>query len=238
LGDPSEVVAAAVSAGVTRMVTMGVDSGRNHAAVELARRFPEVWAGVGHHPTEAGEPNLEEIRRLAAEPRVAAVGEVGLDFEHPGAPPQSVQVSRLDELCTVAAELDLPVSIHNRRGEAELVELLAAHRGLRGVMHYFSLEWDWAQRFLDLGFHLSFAGLVTRPSRHALREVVKRCPEDRLLLETDSPYGNAHKRMGVPNRPAYLVDTAEMVAELRGLSLDRLAEIESRNALALFTRMK
>jgi TatD DNase family protein len=105
-------------------------------------------------------------------------------------------------------------------------------------MHYFALEWDWAERFLDLGFYLSFAGLITRPSRTALREVVKRCPADRLLLETDSPYGNAQKRMGVPNRPEYLLDTAEVVAELRGLTLSELAEQEKSNAYALFRKMK
>jgi TatD DNase family protein len=104
-------------------------------------------------------------------------------------------------------------------------------------MHYFALEWEWAQRFLDLGFSLGFAGLVTRPSRHSLRDVVRQCPGDRLLLETDSPYGNAHKRMGVQNRPAYLVDTAELVAELRGTSLDELAKLEHDNALRVFNRM-
>jgi TatD DNase family protein len=105
-------------------------------------------------------------------------------------------------------------------------------------MHYFALEWEWAERFLAVGFYLSFAGLVTRPSRHALREVVKQCPEDRLLLETDSPYGNAHKRMGVQNRPAYLLDTAHLVADLRDISLEQLGAQETANALALFQRMK
>jgi len=105
-------------------------------------------------------------------------------------------------------------------------------------MHYFALEWEWAERFLKLGFYLSFAGLITRPSRTGLREVVKRCPGDRLLLETDSPYGNAQKRMGVPNRPEYLLDTAEVVAELRGTSVSELAEQEKANAYALFSKMK
>jgi TatD DNase family protein len=104
-------------------------------------------------------------------------------------------------------------------------------------MHYFALEWEWAERFLDLGFSLGFAGLVTRPSRQSLRDVVKQCPDDRLLLETDSPYGNAHKRMGVPNRPAYLIDTAELVADLRGTGLSELAKLECDNALRLFTKM-
>src|SRR5207248_6021349 len=107
----------------------------------------------------------------------------------------------------------------------------------RGVMHYFALGWRDAEVFLGLGFYLSFAGLITRPSRGELRDVVRACPADRLLLETDSPYGNAHKRMGGPNRPAYLLDTAELVAELRGMTLEELGDLETRNALALVTRV-
>ena len=231
------MVAQAVSAGVTRLVAMGVDLRRSRLALDLSRRYTEVWAGVGHHPTEADDPSIEDLRALADDPRVVAIGEVGLDFEQPDSPSRSVQVKRLHDLCELAVELDLPVSIHNRGAAADVLEIIGAHRGLRGVMHYFALEWEWAQRFLDLGFYLGFTGLVTRPSRHTLRDVVRQCPADRLLLETDSPYGNANKRMGVPNRPAYLIDTAELVAELRGISLEGLADLECSNALALFGRM-
>ena len=228
---------AALKAGVTRMVTMGVDVRRSRMAIALARQHQEVWAGVGHHPTEPEPPDMAELQKLAAEPRVVAVGEVGLDFEEDGAPSPDVQVERLIGLFGLAVELDLPVSIHNRGAAPELAKLIAGHPGLRGVMHYFALGWDQAETFLDLGFYLSFAGLVTRPSRHELREVVRQCPDDRILLETDSPYGNAHKRMGVPNRPAFLIDTAELVCELRGVTLDHLAELEGANAQALFRRM-
>ena len=217
---------------------MGVDESRSRNALTLARAHAEVWCGVGHHPTEAGAVDLARLKDLAADPRVVAIGEVGLDFEQEGAPENQVQEERLHQLFALAVELDLPVSIHNRGSATVLLDAIASHPGLRGVMHYFALEWDWAIRFLDLGFYLSFAGLVTRPSRQALREVVTRCPGDRLLLETDSPYGNAHKRMGVPNRPAYLIDTATLVAELRGVSLETLSELECANALALFTRMR
>jgi TatD DNase family protein len=231
------VVEAAVSAGVTRMITMGVNLERSQEALVLAHGHPEVFAGVGHIPTEAAAPDIAAMSVLAADPRAVAIGEVGLDFEEAGSPAREVQMARLDDLFALAVEVDLPVSIHNRGASTELIAAIVEHRGLRGVMHYFALEWDWAERFLDLGFFLSFAGLVTRPSRHALREVVKRCPADRVLLETDSPYGNAHKRMGVPNRPAYLLDTANLVAELRGISLEELAEIERANAFALFAKM-
>jgi TatD DNase family protein len=231
------VVEAAVGAGVTRMITMGVDLERSRKALALAHGYPEVFAGIGHHPIEALSPDIPAMRRLATDDRAVAVGEVGLDFEEAG-PTRDVQVARIGDLLALAVEVDLPVSIHNRGAAPELASAIAAHPGLRGVMHYFALEWDWAERFLELGFYLSFAGLVTRPSRHGLRDVVKRCPADRLLLETDSPYGNAHKRMGVPNRPAFLLDTAALVAELRGISIDELAATESANAMALFRKMR
>jgi TatD DNase family protein len=231
------VVSAAIDAGVTRMVTMGVDAARSRTAIKLARDHKEVWAGVGHHPTESSPPDIDVLHKLSHDPRVVAMGEIGLDFEDEGAPARHLQVSRLHALCELAVGRDLPVSIHNRGAATEILEVMDAHAGLRGVMHYFALEWEWAERFLDRGFSLGFAGLVTRPSRHSLREVVRQCPDDRLLLETDSPYGNAHKRMGVQNRPAYLIDTAELVAELRGTSLEDLAKLERDNALRLFNRM-
>jgi TatD DNase family protein len=218
------------------MIAMGVDLERSQRALALAHQHQGVFAGIGHHPTEVSAPDIMAMRRLATDERAVAIGEVGLDFEEAG-PTREVQMARLDELFALAVEVDLPVSIHNRSAATELAGAIAAHPRLRGVMHYFALEWDWAERFLQLGFYLSFAGLVTRPSRHGLREVVKRCPSDRLLLETDSPYGNAHQRMGVPNRPAYLLDTAALVAELRGISIDELAAIESANAFALFRKV-
>jgi len=227
----------AVAAGVTRMIAMGVNLEHSRRAVEMAGAHDAVWAGVGHYPTEESAPDLEALRALAGDPRVVAIGEVGLDYEH-GDVSRHDQWSRFEKLCALAVELDLPVSVHNRGATDEIEKVIHEHPGLYGAMHYFALGWDDAERFLDLGFYLSFAGLVTRPSRNELREVVRRCPGDRLLLETDSPYGNAHKRMGVPNRPAYLIDTAELVAELRGLSLDELGALETANALALFTRMK
>jgi TatD DNase family protein len=232
------VVEQAAAAGVTRLIAMGVDLERSRTAIRLARDDARVWAGVGHHPTEAAAPDVDAMRNLAADSCVVALGEVGLDFEQAGSPARDVQMVRLDQLFGLAVELDLPVSIHNRSAAEELAGAIKNHSGLRGVMHYFALEWAWAERFLELGFYLSFAGLVTRPSRNALRDVVRRCPADRLLLETDSPFGNAQNRMGVPNRPAYLIDTAELVARLRGVSLEELSIQETANALVLFTRMK
>lgn len=231
------MVKQAVAAGVTRIIAVGVDLEHSRRALALAHRHPEVFAGVGHYPTEEAAPDVGALRALAGDERVVAIGEVGLDFQDAHAPDREVQMSRLDELFALAVELGLPVSIHNRNAAAEIAAAISAHPGLRGAMHYFALEWEWAEKFLALGFYLSFAGLVTRPSRNALREVVKRMPADRLLLETDSPYGQSHQRMGMPNRPAYLLDTATLVAELRGIDLEELAQTERANALALFSKM-
>ena len=228
----------AVAAGVTRLIAVGVNLERSANAVSLGHAYEEVWAGVGHHPLEPSEPDLGAMREMAKDEMVVVIGEIGLDFEHVGGPHNDLQVQRLNELFAIAADLDLPVSLHNRGAAHELLAVIHAHPGIRGVMHYFSLDWDWAQRFIEVGFYLSFAGLITRPSRDALRDVVKRCPADRLLLETDSPYGNSQKRMGMANRPAYLIDTAELVAELREISLEQLADQERANAITLFQKMK
>jgi TatD DNase family protein len=238
LGDVTRVVKEAVDAGVTGLIAMGVDLERSRTAVSLAHQHSEVWAAVGHFPLEPEGPDIDALRELAADHRVVAIGEIGLDFEAVGGVEPARQIERLETLFGLARELSLPVSIHNRAAGEELVQAIKRHPGLRGAMHYFALEREWAERFLDLGFYLSFAGLITRPSRAALRDVVKRCPPDRLLLETDSPYGNAHKRMGVPNRPAYLFDTAAVVAELRGLELSELDDLETANAMTLFTRIR
>jgi TatD DNase family protein len=228
----------ASSAGVTRLIGVGVNLEKSANAVSLGHAYEEVWAGVGHHPLEPSEPDLQALRELARDEMVVVIGEIGLDFEHVGGPSRDLQVQRLHEMFSIATELELPVGIHDRGAAAELLDAIGAHGGIRGVMHYFSLNWEWAQKFLDLGFYLSFAGLVTRPSRDDLRDVVRRCPADRILLETDSPYGNAQKRMGVPNRPAFLLDTAELVAELRGISLEQLGDQERANAITLFQKMK
>lgn len=237
LADPAAAVAEAGAAGVTRLICMGLDAGSSRGALELARAHDGVFGGVGHHPTTAAPIDVETLRELARDPKAAAIGEVGLDFGHPERAPEAEQVERLHLLCELSLETGLPLSIHNRDAEATLLRVLADHRGVTGVMHYWSLGWEWAERFLDAGLHISFSGLTTRPSREPVREVARRVPGDRLLLETDSPFGSPHGRQAEPNRPAWMVDTARLVADLRGSSLEELAALEERNARALFGRL-
>ena len=144
------MVERAVSAGVTRLIAMGTDLERSRGAVSLSNRFQEVWAGVGHYPLEPSGPDVDALRDLAADEMVVAIGEIGLDFEHVGGPDRDVQRQRLDDMFALALELDLPVSVHNRGADAEVADAISRHKGLRGVMHYFALDWEWAEAGLRL----------------------------------------------------------------------------------------
>jgi len=237
--DPDAAVADAVGAGVTRLITVGTDLATSRGAAERATRLEQVFAAAGHHPANTADPDLAAFRELFALERVVAVGEIGLDgSDSPEYAQMERQLAWFGSLCDLALEFGLPVSVHVRDAADLAYRALRARPGLTGVMHYFSLDQEWAARFLELGFHLSFAGLVTRSTRAELREVARACPADRLLLETDSPFGQPAARKREPqNRPAFLVDTAAVVAEVRGISLEELAEIEWRNAHRLFQRL-
>ena len=232
-------MAEAEAAGVTRLLAMGTDLASSRRALELARRHPAVFAAAGHHPMNASDPDLGAFRELLQDPLVVAVGEVGLDGSGgEGYAQMERQLGWFGSLCDLALEAGLPVSVHVRDAADLVHRALRARPGLRGVMHYFALDREWAGRFLDLGFHLSFAGLVTRATRDELREVARLCPADRLLLETDSPFGQPASRRREPeNRPAFLLDTAALVAGLRSIPLEELSRIEWENAHSLFTRL-
>ncbi len=235
-GGVEAVVAEARAAGVSDLVAMGVDAATSRQVAAWSASVPGVWAAVGHHPLNQAGPDLDLLRDLAAGPRVVAIGEVGLDHadEHRG--PHDAQEEWFHGCCELALELGLPVCVHTRESTEEVHAVLRAHPGLTGVMHYWTLDWEWARPFLDLGFLISFSGVVTRGSRDALRDVARRVPADRLLLETDAPWGTPRGRDG-PMRPAWMVDTARVVAEVRGLALEELAELELANVRRLFPRL-
>ncbi|MDQ6919318.1 MAG: TatD family hydrolase, partial [Candidatus Dormibacteraeota bacterium] len=170
LADPEAAVEEAVAAGVTRLITVGTDQATSRGAIEIATRLEPVFAAAGHHPGNSSDPDLPAFRELLAHPRVVAVGEIGLD----GSADQDYaqmerQLAWFGSQCDLALEFGLPVSVHVRDAADLAYRVLRARPGLTGVMHYFSLDQEWAERFLDLGFHLSFAGLVTRATRAALR---------------------------------------------------------------------
>ncbi|MCU0704455.1 MAG: TatD family hydrolase [Fimbriiglobus sp.] len=236
--DLPAVLDRATAAGVTHTLTIGIDLPTSRAAVALAGRFPQLRAVVGiqpNHVSEAGPTDWDEIMLLAeTAPSVVAVGESGLDRYWDRAP-FDLQEDYFARHLQLARRLAKPIVIHCREAEADVVRMLRSFGGpIAGVMHSFSGDAATATACLELGLHVSFAGMVTYKNADALREVVKVVPLDRLLVETDSPYLAPVPVRGKRNEPAFVRHTAECVAKAKGVSTDELCDATTRNAKALF----
>lgn len=238
-GDRVQVIEHYLAEGISRVVTIGTTAESSRRAVEIAQEFPSVFAAVGIQPnyvSQAGDADWETIEELARQPKVVAIGETGLDRYWDYAP-IAMQVDFFRRHIDLADRLDLPFVVHCREAETDvLAELrLAADAGvLRGVMHSFAGDLATAKGCLELGMHISFAGMVTYKKSQALRDVAMQIPADRILIETDSPYLPPQPMRGKRNEPAFLKMTAAMLAELRGVSLEEFARQTTANATALF----
>ncbi len=234
--DLPQVLQRARSQGVERMLIVGFDLPSSEAALDLARA-QGLHAAVGiqpHYAGETGSRELEMLRRLAGQPGVVALGEIGLDYYRDRAP-RPAQRALFRKQLALALELGLPVVIHAREAFGDLLEeLRQAGPGLRGVMHCFSGTPQEAYAFLELGLYISIAGPVTYPRATRLAEVVRLVPRDRLLLETDCPWLPPQRHRGQRNEPAYLLEIAQEVAVLRGETLEEIARNTTENARALF----
>ncbi len=232
------VLSRAREAGVSLIVNVGIGQESSRQVVETAARHAEVYATVGVHPHGAASVRQEDLKtlaQLAVHPKVVAVGEIGLDFYRRRSP-EEVQKRWFREQLALAYELRKPVVIHTREATAATLKVLQEDRRLLlgGVMHCFQGNLDEARAFLDLGFFLSFSGVLTFPKAEPLRQVAKRVPLDRVLVETDCPYLAPQPWRGKVNEPAYVAATAATLAELHRLSLEETAHLTWRNTLAAF----
>ncbi len=241
--DRAEVLQRAEQAGVRRIISVGITRQTSSAAWSLARQFPQVAAAVGIHPNSAADAapdDWDEIERLTSMPGVVAVGETGLD-RHWNFTPFPVQEDYFARHLDLSRRTGLPLIIHSRDCDADMIRLLRHEydrRGpLRGVMHSFSSDQMHAEAYLAMGLYISFAGMLTYKTADALRQVAANIPEDRLLIETDCPYLSPAPLRGRRNEPANVRILAEYLAQLRGRSVERLAETTSRNARNLFDRL-
>lgn len=236
-GSMERMFEAAHAAGVEHMLCVCIDYGNFPAVVDIARRHPQVFCSVGVHPSEreGEEPTVESLLQRAADPEVVAIGETGLDY-HYNQGELEWQRERFRVHIRAARAAGKPLIIHTRDARADTLRIMeeegAGEAG--GVMHCFTEDWDMARAALDLGFHISFSGIVTFRNAVDLREVAKRVPDDRLLIETDAPYLTPVPMRGKPNHPALVRHVAELLAELRGVSFERLAEDTSENYRRLF----
>ncbi len=234
--DREAAIERALAAGVERMVAIGTGDGPPdlETGIRLADRYPAIYATVGVHPHDAGKASAETFQRLAEllrHPKVVALGEIGLDY-HYDFSPREVQRDAFVEQMRVASDAGKPIVIHTREAWEDTLALIERHwrpAGLPGIMHCFSGGPVEAARCVDLGFYLSFGGIVTFPKALELQAAARNAPLDRILVETDAPYLAPVPRRGKRNEPAYVVETARKLAELRGETLESIGATTTAN---------
>ncbi len=236
--DLAAVLDRAEKAGVREIVTIGINLDSSREAIRLAQLYPRIYAAVGIHPHDAfalDEEALSTVRDLCREPRVLAVGEIGLDY-YRNYMPQEIQRECFKHQLEIAAALGLPVVFHIREAFDDFFDIVGGRASSLdgGILHCFSGDWTVAKKCLDLGFYLSIPGTVTFTKADTLRDVAGRAPLDRLLLETDAPYLAPVPFRGKVNEPAFVYHTALKVAQLRGCSLEELAAATTANAHRVF----
>jgi TatD DNase family protein len=239
--DRDQVIARAHAAGVEAIIAVGVTAVTSEVVCNLARFNPGVYAAVGIQPNYTAEAELGDWNRILAlvrHPRVVAIGETGLDRFWQDSPFE-LQQDYFDRHLRLAQDLDMPFIVHMRDCEADILEMLReAHRRgpLRGVMHSFTGTQETAAECVAMGLYISFAGMVTYKKSETLRQVARSIPDDRILVETDSPYLSPEPFRGKRNEPANVVHTATCLAEARGQDLIQFCEQTTRNARTLFRR--
>lgn len=235
--DLPEVLQRAAKAGVVSIVAPGIDLESSRRLVSLAHQYDRIYVAVGIHPHQADGftgQEITELRELAGDEKVVAIGEIGLDYEREYAPRQD-QRRALRAQLELACELSLPVILHHRQAKEDLWSLLSeAGPDLRGVLHAFAGDEAWARRCLETGFYLSIAGPVTFLNARKLQATLARLPLERLLLETDSPYLAPHPYRGQRNEPAWVRRVAEAISSLLGAPLEEVFRVTTRNAQLLF----
>jgi TatD DNase family protein len=235
-----EVLERAKQAGVRQLLCVGTTAESSRQSVELANRYPSVFASVGIHPNYAHQATDEDwkiIEELTKDKRVVALGETGLDRYWDDCP-WEIQLANFQRHWELSQQTRLPVIVHSRDCDAEMLEALkqASQLGkLDGVMHSFAGSWETAQVCISLGLYISFAGMVTYKKSESLREIAVRIPEDRLLVETDAPYLSPEPKRSVrPNEPALVIHTAACIAKCRGIGLLEMGLLTTANATRLF----
>ena len=236
--DREEVIKRAREAGVEYIVTIGTTVESSRDAVLLAEKYEFIYAAIGIHPHEVKDilhPAYDILRHFAKHKKVVAYGEIGLDYHYERSP-RNDQKRKFRDMLREARELKLPVIVHDRDAHEDTLQILSEEWSpeLGGVMHCFSGDAAMAARLIEMGFAISIAGPVTFPKAEGLREVVKQIPIEHLLIETDAPYLAPQPMRGKRNEPAFVRHTAEMIAQVKGLTFDDVARITSFNAMQLF----
>src|SRR5579871_2978243 len=241
-GDLDGIVARAASAGVDRMVTISTRVRRLGELIAIAERFPNVYCSVGTHPHHADEEDgitTDELIKLTSHPKVVALGEAGLDYFYDNGSPEA-QARGFRAHVGAARATGLPLVIHTREADADCQRILEdeiAKGPFRAVLHCYTGGRELAMRAIELGLSISFTGILTFKKSDALRALAAELPADRIMVETDAPYLAPGKFRGKRNEPSYVVETAKVLAETRGVSLDELSRQTTETFFRLFSKV-
>jgi TatD DNase family protein len=232
--DRAEVIQRALDSGVERIVNIGFNRETIPSSLKLTEEYDFIYTAVGWHPQDAKDmrdDDLQWIEELCSKEKVVAIGEIGLDY-YWDTSPKEVQHRVFREQIRLARKLKMPIIIHNRDAHQDITDILREEKAEEagGIMHCFSGSWEIAKQCLDMNFYISFGGPVTFKNAKQPKEVLKKVPLDRLLIETDAPYLTPHPYRGKRNESAYVKYVAEAAAEIKGLSYEEIAEITTRNA--------
>lgn len=241
----ADIIGRANEANVGKIINCGVDIDTSKKSWELSRKYPEVFAACGVHPHCANDVDMQTrtaLMDLAYRPKVVAIGEVGLDYYYlkraskfANYPDRNKQMFCFEQMLDTALELRYPVIIHSREAEADTLAVLKGYsRGLRGVVHCFSGNYEYAKKILDLGFLISFTGTITYKNNYDLLDVVKRVPLGSMMLETDCPYLSPEPYRGKRNESSYLVMIAKKIAEVKSISLAEVEQTTTKKATSFF----
>ncbi len=235
-GDMESLLAHAKTLSVEQFLCVCIDLEHFSDVLDLAKNHPQIYASVGVHPCELDgkDPSVEELLTLADDDKIIAIGETGLDYFHVEKDSADWQRERFRRHIRASNQSGKPMIIHTRNAKADTIQIMQQEKARAGVMHCFSEDWDTAQAALDLGFYISFSGIITFKSANDLREVAQKVPLDRLLVETDSPYLTPVPYRGKPNSPAYTYYVASMLAEIRNTTIDEIAKATTQNFNDLF----
>ncbi|UMZ75248.1 TatD family hydrolase [Natranaerofaba carboxydovora] len=230
------LISEAKKKGVNRIINIGISIESSKKTIELAKKYDDIYAAVGIHPHDAKnapEGYIDSLEKMSQEEKVVAIGEMGLDY-FKNISPKDTQIKVFKEQLSLAKELNMPVVIHDRDAHQDMINILKDFNGIKGVFHCFSGDWSVASELLKMGYYVSFTGTITFKKAEKLREVVRRAPMDRIMVETDCPYLAPEPFRGKLNQPAYARLVGEAVAEEKDLHLDKVAEITTQNAINFF----
>ena len=235
-GSVESMLSHAKELSVNKFLCVCIDLEHFDQVHNLALQHSNIYASVGVHPTEiiSKEPSVEKLLELSSSDRVIAIGETGLDYFRVKKDEADWQRDRFRRHIRASNKSEKPLIIHMRESKEDIIDILQKENAQSGVMHCFAEDWETAKAALDLGFYISFSGILTFNNANDLREIAKKVPADRLLVETDSPYLTPAPYRGKPNSPAYTYYVAEKLAEVRNTSIDEIAEVTTTNFKNLF----